>query len=141
MKLGSFLGLSAYSDFRLQFYSAMSELRSRDVLHGFKDPTAIDYWAQVADLVVDPVFGVVLCDIAAIAERQRLDGANVSERLAEVTERQTALFRFVGETQSPTAIVSYERLVSEPRFAFETLSEFVVGEVSERVTKKVAHSR
>lgn len=137
MEAREFLGLVKHEDFRARFESALDELKFGTQLFGFKDPAAVDYWQRVADLVPDPLFVVVFRDPVAIAERQRLDGADFAESLCQVGLRQSALVRLVAETKFPTAVVSYERLLGDTRRAYEQLSQFVTGSVSLRIAELV----
>lgn len=137
MEAREFLGLVKHEDFRARFESALNELKFGTQLFGFKDPTAVDYWQRVADLVPDPLFVVVFRDPVAIAERQRLDGADFAESLCQVGLRQSALVRLVAETKFPTAVVSYERLLGDTRRAYEQLSQFMTGSVSLRIAELV----
>lgn len=137
MEAKEFLGLSTFDNFHHRFESALAALKSDTKLFGFKDPTAIDYWPQISDLVPDPILIVVLRDAAAIAGRQQHDGGELSNLLANVASRQYALLRLGLESDLPTAIVSYERLIQNPSLAFEKLSQFVSGNVSVQIADKI----
>jgi hypothetical protein len=112
--------------------------KQRGPLIGVKNPVSIDRIHEIAPVIPNPVYVVVLRDTLATAQREAVTGCELLGSLHEAARRKYAILEFVEPLEDPLVMVSYERLLEQPRPAIELLSRFVVGQVDHMVVGRAA---
>jgi hypothetical protein len=107
-----------------------AELAAQRSLVGVKDPTMIDDLHTYWEAIPDPVLVVVSRDVYATAQREQVSGVGFFEGLEAAIRRKYEIHTFVKQVDAPLLIVSYERLLQDPRCAVEGLATFLVNHAS-----------
>jgi len=93
-----------------------------------KNPTIIDHLAKFYAAIPDPIL-VVSRDVYAMAQCEEVSGSDLIKGLREAVRRRYAILDFVAAVSAPLVVVSYERLITQPEAAIETLSRFILGDI------------
>jgi|LakMenE01Jun11ns_1017448.scaffolds.fasta_scaffold9915731_1 hypothetical protein len=109
----------------------------RDIA-GVKDPTLADWIDECYPQVPEPVLVVVSRDVYATAQREECSGNDLFASLQEAIRRKFGLLDFVEPLDSPLIVLSYERLILDPRRAVVSLANFLVGDVSDDLVMRTA---
>jgi len=113
-------------------------LKSGNVIAGVKDPALADWIEDCYPLVPDPVIVLVSRDVYATAQREECSGNDLFVSLHEVIRRKFKLLNFVEPLDSPLIVLSYERLLTDPLLAVESLAQFLVGGVNDQLIARTA---
>jgi hypothetical protein len=89
----------------------------------------IDHLAEFYSVIPEPVLIVVSRDVYATAQREEVSGNEFLSSLREAIRRKHAIFEFVERATAPLLVVSYERLMTEPVRAVESIARFLIGTV------------
>jgi hypothetical protein len=114
-----------------------AELHHGHRLAGVKDPTAIDWLPSVYHTVPDPVLVVVSRDVYAVAQREEACGSQFLDALHGAIRRKYAVLDFVERVADPLIVVSYERLMDDPRHAVESLARFLLGGIDRELVDRI----
>jgi len=115
-----------------------AEAAKRAPLVGVKNPTIIDHLAKFYAVIPDPILVVVSRDVYATAQREESNGSDFMQGLRAAVRRKYAILDFVAAVSAPLVVVSYERLITQPEAAIETLSRFILGAVDADLVGRAA---
>ena len=114
-----------------------AELRRENPIAGVKDPAAIDWLPEHYQVVPEPVLVVVSRDVYAVAQREEVSGSAFFDALQGAIGRKYAVLDFVQRVTDPLMVVSYERLMHDPRHAVESLAQFLLGGIDRELVDRI----
>lgn len=117
--------------------SFFTELHEQHPLAGVKDPAAIDWLPDVYDSVPEPVLVVVSRDVYTVAQREEVSGSEFFDALHGAIQRKYAVLDFVHAVADPLIVVSYERLLHDPRVAVRSLARFLGVEATDELVDRI----
>ena len=131
--------LSKGESLRSEFKEIISLMSTKSLKFGFKDPTAIDWIMRVHDLIPNPKYIFVSRDLAATTERERIASHPVRESLISANNRINQIVHFLLSQKDPAAMMSYERLLLQPKDGVIELSEFLNVSIDPEATDQIAN--
>jgi hypothetical protein len=108
-------------------------------LNGIKNPVMIDRLAEYFAVIPIPILVVVTRDVLATAQREEISGSELLRGLHSAVRRKYAILEFVEGVAEPLILVSYERLIADPRAAVTALSNFLLGTADEHLVEKTSY--
>lgn len=123
----AFRALASRPDREERSASFFAELHQGNRLAGVKDPAVMDWLPSVYHTVPDPLLVTVSRDVYAVAQREEVSGSEFFDALHCAIRRKYAVLEFVERVADPLIVVSYERLMDDPRHAVESLARFLLG--------------
>lgn len=121
-----------------QRFRNLHDLRTKKYrVWGFKDPTIIDYLADVIQFVENPRLICVFRSPVSSALREEMAGNSFDASIRLAVDRQSRIVEFVDSCNFPLLYVSYEKLLLRPWQTFQTISKFVTGAIDNSLQESV----
>ena len=125
----NFRDLLLSSNLKFSAEKFFHELCQDNPLVGVKNPLVIEYIEEFYSTIPQPILVVVSRDEIATAQREEVQGDDFLNSLQNIRRLKNKIFQFIESITDPTILISYERLLQNPKSTVRSLAEFIVGDV------------
>ncbi|MEZ4720857.1 MAG: hypothetical protein R2813_03150 [Flavobacteriales bacterium] len=108
-----------------QLRDYIKDRNERSSVWGWKRPESFRYRDKFIKELRNPHIVILFRDPLAIAIRENISmGENVLSKLSQSIKRYEAIVRFVGNTNLPCMLVSYEKAIQDPKALVQAMAAF-----------------